>query len=345
MERSAFSHCIEAPVLDNLIRSNCLGVNLRQALQNIRIRCEERKEGRRSSLKTALVLQGGAMRGVYSAGVCCALQEIGYTEGFDEVYGVSGGALNGAYFLSGQAAYGATVYYQNINNREFINFLRTKKIVDIDFLIDITRNVKPLNVKKLYSSSTQLNIFLTEALTGKVVKFTSKPENTDIFRVFNATAAMPFVYDRPVTIGDTDYLDGGISCPIPVTQAIDGGCTDIFVVLTKPKHYRPKPPSGVLHNFVIAPRIKKHGRGFYEAFMNKYVVETEQLCIVRGEKDYHEKQVNIVALSPGKSLNLKRTTKSARLLKNAAIEGAVNTLRLFGVERYHPVEVLKFLNF
>ena len=137
------------------------GVNPLEALENIKKRFQEKKEGKKSLRKTALVLQGGGMRGVFGAGVCCALEELGYTKAFDEVYGVSAGALNAAYFLSGQAAYGTTIYYQDINNRKFINLFRGRKIVNIDFLMDIICSKKPLNVKRLFGNPTLFNIIKT----------------------------------------------------------------------------------------------------------------------------------------------------------------------------------------
>jgi predicted patatin/cPLA2 family phospholipase len=320
------------------------GVNPLKALENIKKRGWERKEGKKSDLKTALILQGGGMRGVFGAGVCCALEELGYTEGFDEIYGASAGALNGAYFLSGQAAYGATIYYQDINNQNFINFLRFKKMVDIDFLMSIITGRKPLNIKKLINSPTPLNIVLTHISTGKSAIFRSKDNANSLLDILKATAALPFAYDIPVSIQGVDYLDGGISCPIPITEAIEGGCTDILVVLTRPKGYEPSEPKGIFDHYFIEPRIRKHGENFYRAYINRHHIHKERLRIIKGEKIYKGKRVNILAVFPGESLKIGRMTRKESILKNAATEGAVKTLKLFGVDHYHPVEVLKFLN-
>jgi len=319
------------------------GVNPLQALENIKRRCQEKKERRNSDLKTALILQGGGMRGVFGAGVCCALEELGYTEGFDEIYGVSAGALNGAYFLSGQAAYGTTIYYQDINNRGFINFFRFRKIVDIDFLMNIIVKVKPLNFKKLLDSSTTLNIGLTCVSTGKAVMFKNKQRDVDILALLKATAAMPFVYDIPVNIQGTWYLDGGISCPIPVKEAIEAGCTDILVVLTRPKNYKPGSFEKIFDRFLIEPGIKKYGENFCRVYKNRYKLYEERLRIVKGEQKH--KNVNILAIFPAESIKVKRMTKRESILKNTAIEGATKTLRLFGIPDPFPVEVLKFLSY
>jgi len=328
--------------LKNIEQKDYNGVNPVKALNNIKKRCQERKKGEKSGLKTALVLQGGGMRGIFGAGVCSALQELGYNEGFDELYGASAGALNGAYFLSGQAPYGTTIYYQNINNKHFINFFRFKKIVNIDFLMDIIIRVKPLNTNRLLSSSTVFNIILTEVLSGKAVIFRKGEfKNTDLLKILKATAAMPFAYDVPVNIQGIDYLDGGVSCPIPITEAIDNECTDILVVLTRPKSYKPIRPKGIFHRYFIEPRTQKHSKNFYEVYINRDKIHAEKLRIVMGNKKYKKKKVNIVAIFPEESLKIRRTTKNKKVLKNTAIQGAAKTFQLFGANPYHHKELFE----
>src|SRR5215831_14579509 len=73
--------------------------------------------------KVALIVEGGAMRGVISCAALMALEELELTDVFDEVYGASAGAVNAAYFLTGQADYATTIYYQKINNTRFIRRL------------------------------------------------------------------------------------------------------------------------------------------------------------------------------------------------------------------------------
>src|SRR5579884_4151607 len=70
--------------------------------------------------KVGLIVEGGAMRGVISCASLMALEELGLTDVFDEVYGASAGAVNAAYFLAGQAAYATSIYYQKINNTRYL---------------------------------------------------------------------------------------------------------------------------------------------------------------------------------------------------------------------------------
>src|SRR5207244_6580405 len=116
------------------------------------------KQGREpmDGRKVALIVEGGAMRGVISCAALMGLEELGMTEVFDEVYGASAGAVNAAYFLARQAAYATTIYYQKINNTRFIRRLWQRKIVDIDGLFDsIIAGKQPLRIDGVLCSRSQ----------------------------------------------------------------------------------------------------------------------------------------------------------------------------------------------
>src|SRR4051794_4948860 len=74
--------------------------------------------------RVALIIEGGGMRGVVSAGMVAALEQLELQEVFDGVFGASAGAVTGAYFIAGQARYGTTIFYEDINNRKFIDLTR-----------------------------------------------------------------------------------------------------------------------------------------------------------------------------------------------------------------------------
>ena len=103
------------------------------ALENILKRKRERSKGLLGpkKVKSALVIQGGGMRGAFSAGSLIALENLGFAESFDAIYASSSGAINGSYFLAKQSALGTSIYYRDINNSKFINIFRPKKIFDV----------------------------------------------------------------------------------------------------------------------------------------------------------------------------------------------------------------------
>src|SRR4029077_12182161 len=89
-----------------------------------RARTGSRPDRRTDGARVALCIEGGAMRGVVSAGMVVALQRLGLIDVFDAVYGSSAGAMNGAYLLARQALFGTTIYYEDINNAQFVDFRR-----------------------------------------------------------------------------------------------------------------------------------------------------------------------------------------------------------------------------
>src|SRR6185295_17864076 len=90
------------------------------------------------------------------------------THAFDAVYGSSGGAINAAYFLAGQARVGSTIYFDDINNARFIDPLRPlrgRSIVDLGFLLDdVAIKRKPLDVGRLLHGATPLSVLATDVV-------------------------------------------------------------------------------------------------------------------------------------------------------------------------------------
>src|SRR3989344_5711169 len=82
-----------------------------------------------ASIKTALIIGGGGMRAAYSGGIVTGFEESGLSDVFDVVVGISAGSAVCAYFLSGQSELGASIYYEDLVGREFINPARISKIM------------------------------------------------------------------------------------------------------------------------------------------------------------------------------------------------------------------------
>ena len=101
-----------------------------------RVRCLAEGRAPADGRKVALIVEGGAMRGVISCAALMALEDLSMTNVFDEVYGASAGALNAAYFLAGQAAYATSIYYQKINNTRILGRIWHRRMVNIDDLFD-----------------------------------------------------------------------------------------------------------------------------------------------------------------------------------------------------------------
>ena len=188
--------------------------------------------------RPALVVQGGALRGVYSVGALAALEDLDLREAFSFVIGSSAGACNGAYFLAQQSEDGIRIYVDELSGPDFVSFRRIWKIVDIDFLVDVAVNQRhPMNIDELRRCPVPLYTVMTDARTG-MEHIVSSRDDYDPREVIRATAAIPGLYNRKVKLGDSYYVDGGVVNNIPLTEAFSRGAREAIVVVTRGRGYR-----------------------------------------------------------------------------------------------------------
>lgn len=197
-------------------------------------------------MKTGLVLEGGAMRGMYTAGVLDVFIEHGITA--DCVVGVSAGALFGVNFLSGQK--GRVIRYNKRFNRDK-NYLGLRPLIREGNIVsrkyayeEVPHKLDPFDNEKYKQSPADFYAVVTNVETGEpeYIRIESVFEQMDVLR---ASGSMPFV-SKIVTIGDKHYLDGGISDSIPFRWLSKQGCEKQIVILTRDMEYRKKPMSPFL---------------------------------------------------------------------------------------------------
>jgi predicted patatin/cPLA2 family phospholipase len=194
-----------------------------------------------------LVVQGGGMRGIYSAGAMSALADAGLADSFSHIFASSSGAINAAYLMSGQTDIVAAGYADHLNKAlPFIRYWRLTKLVDIDYLVDsILKHPEfPLDVRAVINSPTILHVVVTDLHSAEAVEITSKDiagwdaSGKVFYELLRATSALPLIYGRAVEIAGGIYVDGGVSDAIPLLRAIAAGCTDITVVTTRNPGFR-----------------------------------------------------------------------------------------------------------
>lgn len=185
-----------------------------------------------------LVLEGGAMRGMYTAGVLDVFMENGITA--DKIVGVSAGALFGVNLLSGQK--GRVIRYNKRFNADpnylgIRPLLREGNIVSTDYAYQqVPHALDPFDDETFRQSESEFYAVVTNIRTGEpeYIRITSVFEQMDVLR---ASGSMPYV-SHPVPIGQEQYLDGGISDSIPFLWMHQQGAEKIVVVLTRDIHYR-----------------------------------------------------------------------------------------------------------
>ncbi len=195
---------------------------------------KKHKHSKKDKRIFGLVLQGGGMRGAYTAGTMIPLILEGFNKGtFEHVIGSSAGAINGAYFVDDHLET-MVAYTDDLSNKRFVNLLRKDKKVDIDYVVDDVLKLRhPLNAHNLDHAYSKLHTVLTDAETGKKIVISDHHKFAQIYEELRATAALPVLYDKQIRVGDRYYIDGGVSDLIPIDVAIDLKCTDIVVIMTQ----------------------------------------------------------------------------------------------------------------
>lgn len=269
------------------------------------------------------------MRGVVSAGMVAALEQLGLTHAFDAVYGSSAGAINGAYFLSGQANLGATIYSEDINNRHFIDLRRPltgRSIVDLGFLIEhVARRLKPLETERVLTSASPLTVMATDVQAGAMATLRDFQTADALFAAMRAGATMPIVAGPPVSYAGRMYLDASLTQPIPVPAAEADGFTHILVLLTRPTDGGPG--ASWLDRWYVLPRLRRISPALAALYADRrepYAALLQNIAAGRGPAG----RAAVLGLRPA-GPEVSRLERDATALKAAAARGFDAVMRTF----------------
>ena len=239
-----------------------------------------------AAIRPILVVQGGAMRGVYAAGEVTALHDHGLTHVFDAEITASTGTPIIAYKLAEQVRLGRTIYWTECATREFLSLRRRKGgyVMDIDYLCEVfrgntARNVR-LDVDTLRRSRTQFYAAVTSTKTG-VGSLIHMQEACDPINVIRASIAMPWLSHGDVKIGDESYLDGAVAFPFPATEAFRFNPTDILVLANCPKDEQ----AGGAEGFAASLLPGSLSAGVRKSFATIGERYTRELSVFRRQKE------------------------------------------------------------
>ena len=178
------------------------------------------------------------MRGVVSAGMLEALEHSGMLETIDAVYGSSAGAVNGAFFLASQAAYGISIYFEDINNSSFISlgrFVTRRPVMSLDYVLDdVLSRRKVLDWRAVLDSAIELKVAATSLDRLGVRLLQDFRDREHLFEALRASSSIPLLAGPPAVVGGERFLDALLFEPIPYGSAVRDGCSHVLVLLTRP---------------------------------------------------------------------------------------------------------------
>lgn len=249
-------------------------------------------------MKKGLVLEGGAMRGMFTAGVLDVLMENNIE--FDGCAGVSAGAVFGCNYKSKQI--GRVIRYNTkfCKDKRYCSFkslLTTGDMYGADFCYKVLpRELDLFDTDTFLNSPVEFFVTATDIETGEAVYHKCKDGLEEDLLWFRASASMPLV-SRNVEIGNSKLLDGGIADSIPIKFLESKGYDKNVVVLTQPYDFV-KEPNPMLP--LIKLKYRKY-KGIIKAVECRHIAYNETTAYIK-EK---EKKGELFVIRPPESLNIK----------------------------------------
>ena len=284
------------------------------------------------------------MRSVVSAGMVTALEYLGLLGVFDAVYGSSGGAYNGAFFLAKQAAYGTTIYYENINTEGFISLRRLfspKPIVSLEYILEnVIIKEKILDWRAVLDSPIPLNVIVSSLGELRAKAFTGFRDCDSFFAALHASSKMPLVSGPPVEFDGDRFLDASVFEAIPVHAALRDHCTHVLVLLTRPNgHVRTK--ANLLDRHFLAKRLERLQKGLGTSYLGgDRDYSTTISLLQKAERDHNELPFMFPISLPADSRVIGKMEKDRTRLINGAKDGMRAVFKTLACKEPELIEIL-----
>ena len=243
----------------------------------------------------SLILEGGTLRQIFSAGVMDALLDNNIT--FPYCIGVSAGITNGISYISQQRGRNLEVVTKYRNDKRYLgyrNFLKCKSLFGLDFVFDeIPNKLIPFDMDTYKKYPGKVLVGVTNAKTGKTEYLDGKNLD-DKATMLRATCALP-IFFPVIKLNGNEYYDGGICDPIPIKKAIEDGNDKHLIILTQPKGYKKELSK---KNVLVAKLLNNKYPNLKDALLNRHdsYNETVRFC------EELEKQGKALILRPEFSL-------------------------------------------
>ena len=258
-------------------------------------------------MKSCLVLEGGAKRGIYTAGVLDVLLENNIIT--DGVIGVSAGAIHGCSYASLQAGRGIRYNMDYGNDWRFMSFkswIVSGNVVNTEFCYhELPEKLDPYDNEAFMNSGIDFYAVCSNIETGKpeYIKIKDMFAEIDYLR---ASASLPLLSET-VEVGGLKLLDGGITDSIPLKAAENLGFDKNIVVLTRPEGYRKKPS---FSRRLVGWFYRKYPK-FVEALNVRHNMYNEELEYI----EQQEQEGKVLVLRPSKTIKVKKMEQNLDRVK------------------------------
>ena len=263
--------------------------------------------------KSALVLEGGGMRGVFTCGVLDYLMD--HKISFPYTVGVSAGACNGLSYMSHQRGRGR---YSNIDLLAKYKYIGIRPLLKKRGLIDqqllfhrFPDRILPYNYKAYAENPNRFEMVTTDCVSGRACYWEEKQDEKRIIDIVKASSSLPYVC--PISYVDgVPMVDGGVADSIPICRAIEKGFDKNVVVLTRNKGYRKpmKEDSVPFFFYRKYPQLRK-------AIARRNLVYNSQLELV----EELEAQGKVLVIRPEEPLKVDRMERDTKKLIELYNEG------------------------
>ena len=271
-------------------------------------------------MKTGLVLEGGALRGVFTSGVCDAMMEGGLS--VDYLLGVSAGIANGVSFASNQPRRSLEVLTRFVNDKRYMGLNNlahrdNRSYFGLEFAYEtIPNKLVPFDYDAFAAFPGEVEAVVTDLVTGKPA-YLDVPRRDKRNTVVQASCALPLMFPT-YHINGHMYQDGGIADSIPWKRAFERGCDRVVVVLTRTREYEKKPDK-------LLPLLQKR-YGKYPGFVEAAATRHSRYNKCREELFALEREGKALVIAPEDTLGVSRTERDVDKLRLLWGEGYQQTV-------------------
>ena len=261
-------------------------------------------------MKTGLVLEGGALRTIFSCGVLDAFLDAQLPLP-DYFVGVSAGAAYGTSYLARQnrrnlkliTSYAGDKRYMGVGN--LLN-PKNRSYFGLKFAYDtIPNELVPFDYEAFQAYEGMAEAVVTNVATGEA-EYHLIPRNERYNKTILASCSIPLMFPT-VELEGGEYLDGGCADAIPWKHALEMGCERVVVILTRERDYR-KEPDGSMR--AIARTFKKN-----PAFVEAMTTRAQRYNENREELFQAEREGKVLVIAPEDTLGCSRTERDTEILR------------------------------